>query len=103
MSLPSTKRFYVVRDPNRHGIDNKPSRIMEVMYKANEISIAEEFCHIWDIRGWAPEDEGKWTINRSNVCIKYEWWPSIYVHNSIEDILNHFEETFHEKPSDKRK
>lgn len=89
-----TARFYVVRDPNRLGIDAKPSRIMEVMYKATPESEPREFGHTWDIRGWGPEDEGKWTFNRGVVPIANEWWPPIYVHNTLQDLLNHLEETF---------
>ncbi len=101
MNFPSTKRFSIIKDPNRRGIDGKPSRILEIMYKASETSIAEEFAHIWDIRGWEPENEGKWIFHRSDVCFTYEWWPSIYIHNTIEDLLNHLEETFHEQSANK--
>jgi hypothetical protein len=83
-----TKRFSVVRDPNRIGIDGKPSSIMEIMYGERE------FGHTWQIKGWAPEDEGKWTFNRSDVAIENNWWPPIYQHNTLQDLLNHLENTF---------
>ena len=92
-SLPSTARFFAVRDPNRIGIDGKPSRILEIMYRTpgNE---PREFAHTWDIRGWASENEGKWTFNRSDVAIENEWWPAIYEHDTLAHLLNHLEETF---------
>lgn len=89
-----TKRFFVMRNPLRRGIDDKPSRIMEVYYQPEPGIAPREFGHVWDIRGWTPEDEGKWTFNRSTVCIENEWWPAIYTHNTLQDLLNHLEETF---------
>jgi len=89
MNLPeSTKRFIVIHDPNRRGIDGKPSRICEIMYKGRE------FGHTWEIKGWAPEDEGKWTFNRSTVAAENNWWIAIHTHNTLQDLLNHLEETF---------
>lgn len=92
--LPSTKRFFAIRDPDRRGIDGKPSRILEVMYRASPEDTPREFAHVWEIRGWAPEDEGKWTFNRSDVCLANDWWPVIYTHDTLQDLLNHLEETF---------
>lgn len=94
-NLPEhTARFFVVRDPNRRGIDGRPSRICEVMFKSTPDSEPREFGHTWDIRGWGPEEEGKWTFNRGRVPIDQAWWPAIYVHNTLQDLLNHLEETF---------
>lgn len=89
-----TARFFVLRDPNRRGIDGKPSRIFEVMYQPDPTKPAQEFAHIWQIRGWGPEDEGKWTFNRSDVCIANEWWPAIYKHETLQGMLDHLEQTF---------
>lgn len=94
VKFPRTKRFSIVRDPNRLGIDGKPSRILEVMYHRTPDSEPEEFAHIWIMRGWSPEDEGKWTFNRSTVCIKNEWWPAEYKHDTLESLMQHLEETF---------
>lgn len=93
---PSTARFSISRDPNRCGIDGKPSRILEIMYQSTPESEPREFGHTWDIRGWEPENEGKWTFNRSIVAAENEWWPAIYTHNTLADLLNHLEETFTE-------
>ncbi len=97
----NTKRFYVIRDPNRLDITGKPSKIMQVMYKPDKGSIAEEFCNIWEVKGWSPEIDGKWTINRTDICFKYEWWPGEYYHNSIKNMLDYFEENFHETSANK--
>ena len=91
---PSTARFFCVRDPERRGIDGQPSRIVEVMFRATPDAEPREFAHVWEIRGWKPEDEGKWTFNRSTVCILNKWWPAVYVHDTLADLLNHLEDTF---------
>ncbi len=98
MPLPSTKRFYIVKDPNRRGIDGKPSRIAEVMYKPNPNDIAKEFAHIWEIKGWGEGLDGKWAFNRSDVCFAYSWWSDGRNFNSMDDILDYLENNFHEKP-----
>ncbi len=101
MNYPSTARFSIVKDPNRRGIDGKPSAILEIMYRAIGSNTLEEFAHIWQVAGWSDDINGKWTFNRSNVCFKYEYWPGEYYHNSIEDMLNYLEGNFHEKSANK--
>lgn len=87
---PSTARFFVVRDPLRGPTDH----VLEVMYRATPEAAPREFAHVWDIRDWAPKDEGKWTFNRSDVCIANEWWPSLYTHDTLAALLDHLEATF---------
>lgn len=90
----STARFSAYRDPLRLSIDGKPSRISEIVYRSTPDGEPQEFAHCWQIRGWAAEDEGKWTINRSDVCIANKWWPAEYRHNTLQDLINHLEATF---------
>lgn len=73
MTYPSTARFFVVKDPARLNILGKPDRVLDIWYRPNLNVPARHFAHTWDIRGWAPEDEGKWTFNRSDVAIENEW------------------------------
>ncbi len=94
MTYPSTARFFVVRDPDRRDIEGKPSPILEVMYRATPDSEPREFAHVWTMHGWGEENEGKWTFNRSDVCIANEWWPALYKHASLIDLLTHLESTF---------
>ncbi len=90
----STARFAAYRDPQRRGIDGEPSSISEILYRTNENVPWQEFAHCWKMHNWAPEDEGKWTMNRSDVCIANEWWPSEYQHDSLQKMLDHLEATF---------
>ncbi len=87
---PSTARFFVIRDFERPA----DSPILEVMYRATPDAQPREFAHVWPVRGWRPADEGKWTFNRSDVCMANEWWPADYIHDTLADLLNHLEETF---------
>lgn len=96
MNLPSTSRFFIVRDPNRRGINGSPSSIMEIMYRATPISIPAEFAHCWLIKGWGPKYDGRYQINRSDVAIANEYWDSNESggYESLEAMLAHLEATF---------
>jgi len=92
-----TTRFFVSRNPNRIGINGKPSRIMEIMYQPAPDIAPRCFGHTWDIRDSHPmaaDINGKWTFNRDEVCSANYWWPAVYLHDSLQMLLNHLEDTF---------
>lgn len=97
-TYPSTARFSISRNPRRGPTD----RVLGVMYRATPDAPLAEFAHVWDIRGWDPKNEGRWTFNRSTVAIANQWWIAIPVHDTLADLLNHLEATFVEGVSANR-
>lgn len=91
---PSTARFVVSKDPARLNIKGEKDRILDIWYQSGPTAAPRHFGHTWDIRGWGPENEGKWTFNRSDVAIENEWWPAIYQHDTLAGLLYHLEATF---------
>lgn len=94
MSYPSTARFFAAKDPERRNIEGDTDRVLDIWYRPTLNVPAKHFGHTWDIQGWTPELEGKWTFNRSDVAIANEWWPASYQHESLQALLDHLEETF---------
>lgn len=97
ISLPSTARFFAHKDPARLNIKGEPDRILDIWYRSEPNQPARHFGHTWDIRDSHPlmkDVNGKWTFNRSDVAIENEWWPAVYRHDTLADLLNYLEETF---------
>jgi len=94
MTYPSTARFAASKDPARLNIKGEQDRVLDIWYQASPTDAPRHFGHTWDIRGWDPKDEGKWTFNRSDVAIENEWWPAVYVHDTLAALLDHLEATF---------
>ena len=84
--LASTENFVVFKDPLR----DPKSLILTINYKGNH------FGHTWQLNeDWAgAATAGTWTFNRGDVAIANEYWPPVYNHASVQDLLNHLEETF---------
>jgi hypothetical protein len=91
---PFTARFFAAKDPARLNIEGQPDRVFDIWYQRERGVAAAHFGHSWTIQDWAPEDEGKWTFNRSDVAIVNNWWPAIYQHDSLAALLEHLEQTF---------
>ncbi len=94
MTYPSTVRFFASKDPKRLNIKGEPDRVLDVWYRTTSDATPQHFGHTWDIRGWGEENEGKWTFNRSDVAIANQWWPAVYTHATLTDLLTHLESTF---------
>jgi len=89
--LPKSENFYVCREWQR---DSEPKdTVLTILYRGYH------FGHTWQI----PEDFGKangagqWTFNRGKVAINNEYWPPVYSHDTLEQLLAHLEATFVEQ------
>jgi len=84
--LPFTERFFAVQSEN--------DRLFHIWYRGDLNRSARLFGYSWNVQGWGIQYDGDWTFNRSDVAIENKWWPAIYQHDTLTDLLNHLEETF---------
>lgn len=86
--LPKTENFYVCREYQRDGTPE--DKVLTILYRGYH------FGHTWQL-GKSWPNAGMWTFNRGVVAIDNHYWPPVYDHATLEDLLAHLEATFVEK------
>lgn len=93
----TTAHFTASKDPTRLNIAGNPDRVLDVWYQNTPTEAPRHFGYCWDIQDSHPfmaRWNGKWTFNRGEVPIDNRWWPAIYHHETLSDLLAHLEATF---------
>jgi hypothetical protein len=83
--LPKTENFYVARYEFRPPDD----KVLTIYYHGYQ------FAYVYQVPA-DYDNAGMWTFNRGEVAIKNNYWPSVYFHVTLEEMLAHLEATFKE-------